>query len=76
MALTSRQRVMAQPREDAVKQMLLELGRDEPRIPIDSALRKELVKLMAAAVAAVHKAQGERSDARDPSGSQDQPEPS
>ncbi len=65
---------MAQPKEEAVKQMLLELGRDEPPIPIDSRLREELVNLMAAAIVVVHKAEGERSDDGEPLGSQDHTE--
>ncbi len=45
-----------------MKQMLLELGQDEQRIPLEARPRVELVYLMAAAIVAVHEWEGEASD--------------
>jgi len=45
-----------------MKQMLLELVRDEQPIPLEARLRDELVYLMAAAIVAVHEWEGEAND--------------
>lgn len=62
LALISLRWALAHPREEAMKQMLLELGLDELSIPLEARLREELVHLMAAAIVAVHEWEGEQSD--------------
>ena len=74
--LTSRRGVMAQPKEEAVKQIVLELVTEDLPIPIDSRLREELVNLMAAAIVAVQRPEGERSDDGESIGAQDHADPS
>ncbi len=62
LALISLRRALAHRREGAMKQLLLELVRDEQSIPLEARLREELFHLMAAAIVAVHEWEGEASD--------------